>query len=119
MMSDGLIVGKLIVLVGIGVRLCELVVVFIFEGILVELVWNFEFLCEGKVVEDILCFDWIVIGGVFLVVEVILCIFYVKLIVLGIFVIVCDLLIVELVKVSVNVFLVIKIFFINVIVEFC
>lgn len=52
-------------------------------------------------------------------VEVVVCELYVLLLVVGVLFLVIDLQIVELVKVFVNVFLVIKILFINVIFEVC
>lgn len=119
MTSDGLIVGKSTVPVGTGARLRELVAALTPEGISAELVWNPEFLREGKAVEDTLRPDRIVIGGASPAAEVTLRTLYAKPIASGTPVIACDLPTAELVKVSANAFLATKISFINAIAELC
>ena len=60
---DGLIVGKSTVPVGTGARLRAIIADAVPEGIDVELVWNPEFLREGKAVDDTLSPDRLVFGG--------------------------------------------------------
>ncbi|HEY0259086.1 MAG TPA: UDP-glucose/GDP-mannose dehydrogenase family protein [Lacisediminihabitans sp.] len=116
---DGLIVGKSTVPVGTGARLRELVADSAPLGIDVELVWNPEFLREGKAVADTLTPDRIVFGGTGPRSESLLREVYAGPISTGTPVIVCDLPTAELVKVSANAFLATKISFINAIAEVC
>ena len=119
MTHDGIIVGKSTVPVGTGERLRVLVAENVPSGIDVELVWNPEFLREGKAVEDTLTPDRIVIGGTGPRSEALLREVYAGPIATGTPVIVCDLPTAELVKVSANAFLATKISFINAIAEVC
>jgi UDPglucose 6-dehydrogenase len=116
---DGLIVGKSTVPVGTATRLRSLIADLVPEGVDAELVWNPEFLREGKAVEDTLRPDRIVIGGVSPRSEALLRTVYAAPIATGTPVIVCDLPTAELVKVSANAFLATKISFINAIAEVC
>jgi UDPglucose 6-dehydrogenase len=116
---DGLIVGKSTVPVGTGARLREIVGALVPEGIGAELIWNPEFLREGKAVEDTLRPDRIVIGGASAQAEAAMRALYGGPISRGTPVISCDLPTAELVKVSANAFLATKISFINAIAELC
>jgi UDPglucose 6-dehydrogenase len=116
---DGLIVGKSTVPVGTAARLRAMIEGAIPDGLSAELVWNPEFLREGKAVADTLTPDRIVIGGVSAESEAILRTVYATPISTGTPVIVCDLPTAELVKVSANAFLATKISFINAIAEVC
>jgi UDPglucose 6-dehydrogenase len=116
---DGLIVGKSTVPVGTGARLREIVGALVPDGIGAELIWNPEFLREGKAVEDTLRPDRIVIGGASPAAEDALRLLYGTPISRGTPVISCDLPTAELVKVSANAFLATKISFINAIAELC
>jgi UDPglucose 6-dehydrogenase len=116
---DGIIVGKSTVPVGTGARLRSLIADEVPAGVDVELVWNPEFLREGKAVDDTLTPDRIVIGGTSARSEAVLREVYAQPIALGTPVIVCDLPTAELVKVSANAFLATKISFINAIAEVC
>ncbi|MDQ1571708.1 MAG: UDPglucose 6-dehydrogenase [Actinomycetota bacterium] len=116
---DGLIVGKSTVPVGTGARLRDLIRDHVPEGVRAEVVWNPEFLREGKAVADTLAPDRIVIGGTTKLSEAILREVYALPIAAGAPVIVCDLPTAELVKVSANAFLATKISFINAIAEVC
>lgn len=116
---DGLIVGKSTVPVGTGARLRAIVADAAPEGIGVELVWNPEFLREGKAVEDTLSPDRLVFGGTSPAAEASLRRIYEKPIAEGTPVLVADLPTAELVKVSANAFLATKISFINAIAEVC
>ena len=116
---DGLIVGKSTVPVGTGARLREIVAALVPEGVDAELIWNPEFLREGKAVEDTLRPDRIVIGGASAAAEQALRTLYATPISNGTPVIACDLPTAELVKVSANAFLATKISFINAIAELC
>ncbi|MFS0706159.1 UDP-glucose 6-dehydrogenase, partial [Cellulomonas sp. 179-A 9B4 NHS] len=62
--KDAVIVGKSTVPVGTAARLRELVAKEAPAGVEAELVWNPEFLREGKAVADTLHPDRIVLGGV-------------------------------------------------------
>jgi UDPglucose 6-dehydrogenase len=84
-----------------------------------ELVWNPEFLREGKAVHDTLFPDRIVLGGTNAVSEALMREVYAIPIAAGTPVVVCDLPTAELVKVSANAFLATKISFINAIAEVC
>ena len=119
MTHDGIIVGKSTVPVGTGERLRAVVAENVPSGIEVELVWNPEFLREGKAVDDTLTPDRIVIGGTGPRSEALLREVYARPIATGTPVIVCDLPTAELVKVSANAFLATKISFINAIAEVC
>jgi UDPglucose 6-dehydrogenase len=116
---DALVVGKSTVPVGTGSRLRELLAALAPAGIATELVWNPEFLREGKAVEDTLRPDRIVIGGASPAAEAALRELYATPIAGGTPVIACDLPTAELVKVSANAFLATKISFINAIAEMC
>jgi UDPglucose 6-dehydrogenase len=119
MTHDGVIVGKSTVPVGTGMRLRELIAAEVPGGIWAELVWNPEFLREGKAVADTLRPDRIVVGGTTMRSEAVLREVYATPIEAGTPVIVCDLPTAELVKVSANAFLATKISFINAIAEVC
>ena len=116
---DGLIVGKSTVPVGTGARLRSIIAEMAPSGVDAELVWNPEFLREGKAVDDTLTPDRIVIGGTSPKSEALLREVYAAPIATGTPVIVCDLPTAELVKVSANAFLATKISFINAIAEVC
>ena len=117
--KDALIVGKSTVPVGTAARLRELIAPLVPLGIRAELVWNPEFLREGKAVEDTLHPDRIVLGGVTPDSEAKLREIYAGPIAEGTPVVVCDLPTAELVKVSANAFLATKISFINAIASVC
>ncbi|WP_348789214.1 UDP-glucose/GDP-mannose dehydrogenase family protein [Leifsonia sp. NPDC080035] len=116
---DALIVGKSTVPVGTGARLRAIVADAAPAGVQAELVWNPEFLREGKAVEDTLSPDRLVFGGASARAEALLRRVYAKPIADGSPVIVADLPTAELVKVSANAFLATKISFINAIAELC
>ncbi len=116
---DGVIVGKSTVPVGTAARLRELVAEHLPGGLSAEVVWNPEFLREGKAVEDTLHPDRIVLGGVSERSEALLRRVYATPIASGTPVIVCDLPTAELVKVSANAFLATKISFINAVATVC
>ena len=116
---DGLIVGKSTVPVGTGAHLRAIIADAVPAGIGVELVWNPEFLREGKAVEDTLSPDRLVFGGTSSASEATLRRIYEKPIADGSPVLVADLPTAELVKVSANAFLATKISFINAIAELC
>jgi len=116
---DGLIVGKSTVPVGTGMRLRSIVAENTPAGVDVELIWNPEFLREGKAVDDTLTPDRIVVGGTSARSEAMMRELYAGPIATGTPVIVCDLPTAELVKVSANAFLATKISFINAIAEVC
>jgi UDPglucose 6-dehydrogenase len=117
--KDALIVGKSTVPVGTAARLRTLVAKHAPAGVRVELVWNPEFLREGKAVEDTLHPDRIVIGGTSPRAEATLREVYAGPIAEGTPVVVTDLPTAELVKVSANAFLATKISFINAIASVC
>jgi len=119
MTHDGLVVGKSTVPVGTGERLRVLLDALVADGVAAELVWNPEFLREGKAVDDTLRPDRIVIGGASPAAEAMLRELYAAPIEAGAPVIACDLPTAELVKVSANAFLATKISFINAIAELC
>jgi UDPglucose 6-dehydrogenase len=119
MTHDGLIVGKSTVPVGTGMRLREIVANVLPAGISAELIWNPEFLREGKAVMDTLAPDRIVFGGASEQAEALMRVVYALPISTGTPVIACDLPTAELVKVSANAFLATKISFINAIAEVC
>jgi UDPglucose 6-dehydrogenase len=116
---DGLIVGKSTVPVGTGQALREMILEHVPEGIETEIIWNPEFLREGKAVDDTLTPDRIVLGGTSDASEALMREVYAIPIATGTPVIVCDLPTAELVKVSANAFLATKISFINAIAEVC
>lgn len=116
---DGLIVGKSTVPVGTADTLRNLILEFIPEGIEAEVIWNPEFLREGKAVDDTLAPDRIVLGGTTAMSETLMREVYEFQISAGTPVIICDLATAELVKVSANAFLATKISFINAIAEVC
>ncbi|MET4780116.1 UDP-glucose/GDP-mannose dehydrogenase family protein [Glaciihabitans sp. UYNi722] len=119
MTHDGIIVGKSTVPVGTGEKLRALVAENVPDGIDVELIWNPEFLREGKAVEDTLTPDRIVIGGTSDRSEALMREVYAGPLSTGTPIVVCDLPTAELVKVSANAFLATKISFINAIAEVC
>ena len=114
-----LIVGKSTVPVGTAARLRTLVAEEAPAGVPAELVWNPEFLREGKAVEDTLHPDRIVLGGPSARAEATLREVYAGPIAEGTPVVVTDLPTAELVKVSANAFLATKISFINAISSVC
>ncbi|MBO3085211.1 UDP-glucose dehydrogenase family protein [Cellulomonas fengjieae] len=116
---DALIVGKSTVPVGTAARLRTLVAREAPAGVRAELVWNPEFLREGKAVADTLHPDRIVLGGTSSDAEALLRRVYAGPIAEGSPVVVCDLPTAELVKVSANAFLATKISFINAISGVC
>ena len=116
---DGLIVGKSTVPVGTAMRLRGIIADAVPDGIDVELIWNPEFLREGKAVADTLTPDRIVIGGVSPKSERTMREVYAQPLSTGTPIVVCDLATAELVKVSANAFLATKISFINAIAEVC
>jgi len=115
----GLIIGKSTVPVGTAERLRGIVREFAPAGIDAELVWNPEFLREGKAVEDTLHPDRLVWGGASPAADAIIREVYAAPIAEGSPVITTDLATAELVKVSANAFLATKISFINAISELC
>ncbi|GIG37006.1 UDP-glucose 6-dehydrogenase [Cellulomonas pakistanensis] len=117
--KDALIVGKSTVPVGTAARLRELVAAQAPAGVSLELVWNPEFLREGKAVDDTLHPDRIVLGGTSERAEATLREVYAGPIAEGTPVVVTDLPTAELVKVSANAFLATKISFINAISTVC
>lgn len=116
---DGLIVGKSTVPVGTAARLRGIVHENLPAGVSAELVWNPEFLREGKAVQDTLAPDRLVLGGTTAASEAMLRTVYAEPIANGTPVLVMDLPTAELVKVSANAFLATKISFINAISEVC
>jgi UDPglucose 6-dehydrogenase len=116
---DALIVGKSTVPVGTAARLRGLVGPLVPDEVHAELVWNPEFLREGKAVHDTLHPDRIVIGGASSDGAALLRRVYAGPIAEGAPVIECDLATAELVKVSSNAFLATKISFINAIAQVC
>lgn len=119
MTHDGIVVGKSTVPVGTGERLRVLLAALVPEGVAAELVWNPEFLREGRAVEDTLHPDRIVVGGASPAALAMLETLYATPLSTGTPLIVCDLPTAELVKVSANAFLATKISFINAIAELC
>jgi UDPglucose 6-dehydrogenase len=119
MTHDGIVVGKSTVPVGTGERLRVLLDALVPAGVDAELIWNPEFLREGRAVEDTLRPDRIVLGGASANAERMLRELYATPIAAGAPVIACDLPTAELVKVSANAFLATKISFINAIAELC
>jgi UDPglucose 6-dehydrogenase len=117
--KDALIVGKSTVPVGTAARLRELIAAEVPAGLRAELVWNPEFLREGKAVQDTLHPDRIVLGGTSAQAEATLREVYAGPIAEGTPVVVTDLPTAELVKVSANAFLATKISFINAISGVC
>ncbi|WP_223692677.1 UDP-glucose dehydrogenase family protein [Leifsonia poae] len=116
---DGLIVGKSTVPVGTAARLRAIVADAAPRGLQAEVVWNPEFLREGKAVEDTLAPDRLVFGGASAHAEAVLRQVYAQPIAGGTPVLTADLPTAELVKVSANAFLATKISFINAISEIC
>lgn len=117
--KDAVIVGKSTVPVGTAARLRELVAATVPAGVEAELLWNPEFLREGKAVGDTLHPDRIVLGGVSEKSEAVMRAVYATPIAEGSPVVVTDLPTAELVKVSANAFLATKISFINAIAGVC
>jgi len=117
--KDALIVGKSTVPVGTAERLRSVIAGSLPHGVHAELVWNPEFLREGKAVGDTLHPDRIVIGGASPRAEDLLRQVYATPIAEGTPVVTTDLPTAELVKVSANAFLATKISFINAISAVC
>lgn len=117
--QDALVVGKSTVPVGTAMRLRDLVRGLAPSGVDIELVWNPEFLREGKAVEDTLHPDRIVVGGASPRAEATLRAVYAGPLAEGTPFVVTDLPTAELVKVSANAFLATKISFINAIASVC
>ena len=117
--KDAVIVGKSTVPVGTAASLSELVAREAPAGVDVELLWNPEFLREGKAVHDTLHPDRIVLGGVSARSEAVMRTVYATPIAEGSPVVVTDLPTAELVKVGANAFLATKISFINAIAGVC
>jgi len=117
--KDAVIVGKSTVPVGTAASLRELVAREAPAGVDVELLWNPEFLREGKAVHDTLHPDRIVLGGVSARSEAVMRTVYATPIAEGSPVVVTDLPTAELVKVGANAFLATKISFINAIAGVC
>ncbi|MGN7191358.1 MULTISPECIES: UDP-glucose/GDP-mannose dehydrogenase family protein [unclassified Curtobacterium] len=115
----GLIVGKSTVPVGTAERLRGIVREFTPSGIDAELIWNPEFLREGKAVADTLHPDRLVWGGASAAADAVIREVYAAPIAEGTPVVSTDLATAELVKVSANAFLATKISFINAISEMC
>lgn len=116
---DGLIVGKSTVPVGTAARLRELIDDVRGDGPHADLIWNPEFLREGKAVADTLHPDRIVLGGTNARSQALMEQVYASPIAEGSPVVLCDLPTAELVKVSANAFLATKISFINAVAEVC
>ncbi len=116
---DGIVVGKSTVPVGTAARLRELLGALTPAGIGAELVWNPEFLREGKAVDDTLHPDRVVIGGASPEAEAAMREVYAAPIAEGAPFLTVGLETAELVKVSANAFLATKISFINAIAELC
>jgi len=116
---DGLIVGKSTVPVGTAAHLRGIIADVTPPGISSELIWNPEFLREGKAVADTLTPDRIVIGGTSPQSEATMREVYALPLSTGTPIVVCDLPTAELVKVSANAYLATKISFINAIAEVC
>ncbi|HEX5332029.1 MAG TPA: UDP-glucose/GDP-mannose dehydrogenase family protein [Cellulomonas sp.] len=117
--KDALVVGKSTVPVGTAAGLRTLVAQLAPAGVEVELVWNPEFLREGKAVNDTLHPDRIVVGGASARAEATMRQVYATPIAEGTPVVMTDLPTSELVKVSANAFLATKISFINAIAAVC
>ena len=126
--ADLLIVGKSTVPVGTADRLRAVVADTVATAkeagtlpadAVVELVWNPEFLREGKAVGDTLSPDRIVVGGASPRAEALLRRVYATSLATGTPLVACDLPTAELVKVSANAFLATKISFINAIAQVC
>ena len=117
--KDALVVGKSTVPVGTAAGLRTLVAQLAPAGVDVELVWNPEFLREGKAVNDTLHPDRIVVGGASERAEATMRQVYATPIAEGTPVVMTDLPTSELVKVSANAFLATKISFINAIAAVC
>jgi len=117
--KDALIVGKSTVPVGTAAGLRTLIAQLAPAGVDVELVWNPEFLREGKAVNDTLHPDRIVVGGASERAEATMRQVYATPIAEGTPVVMTDLPTSELVKVSANAFLATKISFINAIAAVC
>lgn len=116
---DGIVVGKSTVPVGTAARLRELLGALAPNGIAAELIWNPEFLREGKAVDDTLHPDRVVIGGASAAAETVMREVYAGPVGEGAPFLTMGLETAELVKVSANAFLATKISFINSIAELC
>lgn len=116
---DALVVGKSTVPVGTAQRLRATVARLAPAGVDVELVWNPEFLREGRAVEDTLHPDRVVVGGCSERADAVLRQVYAQPVAEGAPYLGCDLATAELVKVSANAFLATKISFVNAIAQLC
>lgn len=114
------VVNKLIVLVGMVDKVCVMIVVVLVvcgQEIVFDVVFNFEFFKEGDVVVDCMWLDCIVVGVVNFDVVVLMCCLYVLFNCNYDCVVEMDVCLAELIKYVVNVMLVIKILFMNEIVN--
>ena len=116
---DALVVGRSTVPVGTGARLRETLRRLAPADVRAELVWNPEFIQEGKAVHDTLHPYRIVVGGASPEAVALLRRVYTQPLSEGIPLVECDLPTAELVKVSSNAFLATKISFINAIAQVC
>ncbi len=116
---DGIVVGKSTVPVGTASRLRGMLGALAPQGVAAELIWNPEFLREGKAVDDTLHPDRVVIGGASEAAEAAMREVYAGPIAEGAPFLSVGLETAELVKVSANAFLATKISFINAIAELC
>lgn len=117
--KDALVVGKSTVPVGTAMRLRRRLAELVGDRYRAELLWNPEFLREGRAVEDTLRPDRVVIGGAGPAAAVIMKQLYAIPIEQGAVYIDCDLATAELVKCSANAYLATKISFINAISQLC
>lgn len=114
------VVNKLMVLVGIVDKVCVVIVVELVVcgvDIVFDVVFNLEFLKEGDVVVDCMCLDCIIIGVISVELVVVMWCLYVLFNCNYDCVVEMDVCLVELIKYVVNVMLVIKILFMNEIVN--
>ncbi|TKV57670.1 UDP-glucose/GDP-mannose dehydrogenase family protein [Nakamurella flava] len=117
--KDAIVVGKSTVPVGTARRLQERLAVTADPAFQVELLWNPEFLREGRAVQDTLRPDRVVIGGASPAADAVMRQVYGTPVAEGAQYITCDLPTAELVKTSANAFLATKISFINAVSELC
>lgn len=116
------LVIKSIVFVGMVKKVCGVIQEeFDRWGVNIEfdVVFNFEFLKEGVVIKDFMVFDWVVVGVESVKVKKIMERFYCLFILNGYFILMMDVVFVEMIKYVVNVMFVICISFMNDIVNFC
>ncbi len=117
--KDAIVVGKSTVPVGTAMRLRERLTGLVGDRYGHELLWNPEFLREGRAVEDTLRPDRVVIGGASPDTALVMQRLYAGPIEQGAVYLECDLPTAELVKCSANSFLAMKISFINAISQLC